>query len=209
MWISFEATAPFMVKIYAGGVNAISGEHHAEDRATKLRRLELNSRDESIQDYVVAGYQQWFDGFAVSPGVVRQFVAMPLGAGYTVEGQLTGRESVGGLQIEVTPVDVPKWKRLIELANRDNPPRERGPTNLGEYQGFRMPHITKDFHLFVKNLTGKSYDIPCSAESTVDQIKSAISLAGIPPDQQRLIFAGKQLEDGKSSQKQRYIPIKY
>ena len=45
--------------------------------------------------------QPWLDGFAIERGKIRQFVAMPLGMGYTVEAQVTGKEDVGGIQIIV------------------------------------------------------------------------------------------------------------
>jgi hypothetical protein len=44
--------------------------------------------------------QPWIDGYNVDSGIVRQFVAAPLGQGYTVEEQLTGEANVGGLQIQ-------------------------------------------------------------------------------------------------------------
>lgn len=103
MWIRFKANAPFMIKVHCGGVNAISGEHGNEDADTQQRRLRLAQKGESIQDYVVVPPQPWLDGVAIKPSVVRQFVAMPLGQGYSVEAQLTGKEVVGGLQFEVTP----------------------------------------------------------------------------------------------------------
>lgn len=108
MWINFEAMSPFMIKIYAGGVNVVSGEHNREDAQTKVRRSERTREGKSIQDYVVTPRQLWLDGIAVSPGVVRQFIAMPMGEGYSVEAQLTGEEVVGGLQFEITPAIPPK-----------------------------------------------------------------------------------------------------
>lgn len=106
MWIRFESTAPFLIKIYVGGVNAISGEHAAEEDAdgVKQRRADLEQSGHSIQDYVVVPGQEWIDGVAVKAGLVRQFVAMPMGDGYSVEAQLTGKETVGGLQLEITPL---------------------------------------------------------------------------------------------------------
>ena len=46
----------------------------------------------------------WLDGFCVDKGVIRQFVAMPLGGGYTAEEQVTGKAEYGGLQILVHPM---------------------------------------------------------------------------------------------------------
>jgi hypothetical protein len=67
----------------AGKINAVSGAAWA---------AELRSEP---QDYAVVPGQPWLDGFSVGEGLIRQFVAMPLGAGDTVEEQLTGRADVG------------------------------------------------------------------------------------------------------------------
>jgi hypothetical protein len=56
------------------------------------------------QDYAVVPTQPWIDGFAVAKGVIRQFVAMPLGSGYSAEEQITGAAEHGGLQILVHPM---------------------------------------------------------------------------------------------------------
>jgi len=104
MWVNFSESHfegyPFAVKIAAGKINAVTGD---EWNGGLHRRP---------QDYVVASRQPWIDGYCVEKGVIKQFVAMPLGSGYSAEEQITGEADVGGLQIIAYPMKAEAYRRL-------------------------------------------------------------------------------------------------
>ena len=106
MWINFHRGwfgaegYPFAVKIAAGKINAVTGEAWS------------NGLNRDPQDYVVATEQPWLDGYCVEKGFIRQFVAMPLGRGYTAEEQLTGAGEHGGVQLVVYPMKAERYEAL-------------------------------------------------------------------------------------------------
>lgn len=100
MWLAFRSVRrPYAVKVAAGKVNAVSGAPWSQDLTTDYHR----DGSTPSPDYMVTPPQPWLDGFNTGEGTVRQFVSMPLGMGYTVEAQVTGKEDVGGIQILAMP----------------------------------------------------------------------------------------------------------
>jgi hypothetical protein len=100
MWVCFGSkydadrcvSYPFAVKVATGKVCAVSGKTWRDGVCGEP------------QNYVVVPEQPWLDGYCVEKGVIRQFVAMPLGAGYSAEEQVTGTAEYGGVQIQAFPM---------------------------------------------------------------------------------------------------------
>lgn len=100
MWIDFNGRYPMALKIAAGKVCALTGEAWSSELVAEP------------QSYLVVPEQPWLDGFCVAEGLIRQFVAMPLGEGYSAEEQLTGEARHGGLQIEAHPMKPDVYEAL-------------------------------------------------------------------------------------------------
>ena len=113
LWVdlsfNFFDDYPCAVKVATGKINAVSGEPWG------------NGLIAAPQDYLVITSQRWLDGYAVGQGLIRQFVAMPLGAGFSAEEQLTGAAVHGGLQLVVYPM---KRERFEELEAQRKAARE-------------------------------------------------------------------------------------
>ncbi|MGW0622892.1 hypothetical protein ACWD3P_36095 [Streptomyces sp. NPDC002765] len=129
MWLSFSgATEPAALQVGVGKVCAVSGRPWSDRLSRKP------------QNYVVLPRQPWLDGINSGKGTVRQFVAVPLGLGATVEGQVTGEEVWGGVQLQSFPLrerKLAEWReaerRRAELA------RERAAAPGGGYGMAAMP----------------------------------------------------------------------
>ena len=117
MWLNFRSPAgyPFALKVAAGKINAVTGE----DWDDGIHR--------GPQDYLVVPEQPWLDGYCVEKGVIRQFVAAPLGEGWTAEEQLTGRGEHGGLQLAACPMRAERWEELKQERMRRV---EEGPAEM-------------------------------------------------------------------------------
>ncbi|KAH6642766.1 integral membrane protein [Boeremia exigua] len=183
MWMNFSCSYSqnYMIKIYVGGVNVISGEPAMEGMATTLRRRTKMAtvnrdsgvgRDTSLQDYIIVPGQRWLDGIAESPGRVKQFVAMPFGSGYSLESQVTGIDTAGGIQFEITPYTPPNTDR-----NTDD----------------------KHFQIIMDTPYPGKFSITVKYDEVIKQVKNLLyKRTKFPPHEQILTFSGKRLDDYKT-----------
>ena len=137
LWVSFSSSRyPIAVRVATGKICAVSGEFWSEGLADRP------------QNYLVLPGQPWLDGYCVSEGVIRQFVAMPLGDGYTAEEQLTGVAEHGGIQLAAYPMKPELYKQLRGHSARSvRRVREGSRPFLGLAPGGRMrQNIYNDRH---------------------------------------------------------------
>ena len=122
MWLNFDSpfitdrdtSYPCAIKVATGKINAVTGKAWNE------------GLHDDPQDYLIVPEQPWLDGYCVEKGIIRQFVAMPLGEGYTVEEQITGEAEHGGVQIVVYPMKRDVFERRFRRV------RMRSRTDLME-----------------------------------------------------------------------------
>ena len=97
MWINFpqrNQKNPYALVVAAGSINAVTGEQ------IKVVNGDLEARLEKDQNYLVVPPQPRIDGWKDGEnGRVYQFVAAQMGSGQTIEGQITGKEKIGGIQL--------------------------------------------------------------------------------------------------------------
>lgn len=135
LWLSFNASEPTALQVGVGKVCAVSGlpwiEHLVKDP----------------QNYVALPDQPWLDGINAGDGFIRQFVAVPLGSGATVEGQVTGEEIHGGVQFRAVGLTEPalaQWRSAQALRTERcedwilTGPPPAGSASMGLGAGGRM-----------------------------------------------------------------------
>jgi hypothetical protein len=123
LWLGFDGQPwhPTAVVVTAGRVNVITGEPWKSPLSG------------DPQNYVVVPDQPWLDGIRTHAGLVRQFVAVPLGEGFTLDEQLQRRSAVHGIALRehaAKPGRFPDQAPLTRTEITEAPPLHslRAPT---------------------------------------------------------------------------------
>ncbi|KAF7915710.1 uncharacterized protein EAE98_011053 [Botrytis deweyae] len=165
MWIHFESTGYFAVKVIIDGVNAISGESNKGCLSADLRSIALLYEKKSIQDYIVAGNsgQRWLDGVKTKEDKIMQFFAAPNQImAPSTKSSINLTDGIRRIQFEIVPQKLDTTKRM--------------PITVRTLSG-------KVFHINVSNI--------CLVNDLMNKI---LGVTSIPWEEQRINFADQQLE---------------